>query len=595
LRAHLLSFIAGILVLAPSAYMLEVYDRVIQSRNHLTLLMLTLAVVLAYVVMEALEYLRSEMLRELGDDLDKGVSVRIFRIIFDAALRKHPGGSMQPLNDWRQVREFLHSPFVLAALEAPVALVYLLLVFAIDPALGWMTCVGAVVQFGIAWRTERSTQQPLAAANRSAVAAQLYADASLRNAEVIEAMGMLGDIHSRWLKLQRRFLGEQSEASLAAGGLQAAAKMVQQVLGSALLGLGAWLTLRHQMGGNGGLIVVASIIGGRVLAPLVQMVAQWRQVVNAREAWQRLDYLLTSFPERSQPMPLPPPRGVLTVEQLVAGPPVLQGAGGGGQPGRGPAQGAGTSFGTTALTVLRGVQFALQPGELLAVVGPSAAGKTTLARMLVGLWPAISGKVRLDGADVFAWDKKELGPHVGYLPQGVELFEGSIADNIARFGDTDAAAVEQAARAVGLHDFISDLPQGYQTLVGRDGANLSGGQRQRVALARALYGEPALVVLDEPNSNLDEAGDLALSRALNGLKARGATVVVMTHRTSILAVTDKVLVLIEGVQKAFGPRDEVMGALQKGNQQSETPANASRVGVPAVINPSASSTAGAVR
>jgi ATP-binding cassette subfamily C exporter for protease/lipase len=330
--------------------------------------------------------------------------------------------------------------------------------------------------------------------------------------------------------------------------------MIQQVLSSALLGLSAWLLLRNELAGGPAMMIVASIIGGRVLTPLVQMVAQWRAVVNARDAWGRLNVLMTMMPGREPGMPLPPPRGLVTVEQLVAGAPV--------PPGQPP------------VPILRGLQFALQPGESLAVIGPSAAGKTTLARMLVGLWPAMGGKVRLDGADVHAWHKSELGPHLGYLPQGVELFEGTVAENICRFGPTQPDQVEAAARAVGLHEFILALPQGYDTPVGRDGAVLSGGQRQRVALARALYGEPALVVLDEPNSSLDEAGDAALNNALRGLKARGATVVVMTHRTSVLGAMDKVLLLVDGAQQAFGPREEVLAALQKAQAQSQPQAHA---------------------
>jgi ATP-binding cassette subfamily C exporter for protease/lipase len=452
------------------------------------------------------------------------------------------------------VREFLHSPFVASAMELPVALVFLVLVYLINPLLGWVTLAGAVLQVLVAWLTERSTQPPLAAANRTAQAAQQYADGSLRNAEVIEAMGMIRDIHGRWIKRQREFLGLQAEASASAGGFQAASKMIQQVMSSALLGLSAWLLLRNELAGGPAMMIVASIIGGRVLAPLVQMVAQWRGVVQARDAWSRLNMLMTMTPPRETGMPLPVPRGLLTVEQLVAGPPV--------PPGQAPAP------------ILRGVQFALQPGESLAVIGPSAAGKTTLARMLVGLWPAMGGKVRLDGADVHAWHKTELGPHLGYLPQGVELFEGTVAENICRFGDLHMQAVEAAARAVGLHEFIQALPQGYGTPVGRDGAVLSGGQRQRVALARALYGDPALIVLDEPNSSLDEAGDAALAAALRGLKARGATVVVMTHRTSVLGAVDKVLLLVDGAQQAFGPRDEVLAALQKAQSQAQAQAQA---------------------
>lgn len=289
------------------------------------------------------------------------------------------------------------------------------------------------------------------------------------------------------------------------------------------------------------MMIIASILGGRVLAPLVQIVTQWQAVVNVRDAWLRLEQMLAALPQRTAGMSLPAPRGGLTVEALVAAAPGSQ------------------------LPILRGVAFALEPGEVLAVVGPSASGKTSLARLLVGLWPAASGKVRLDGVDVFTWDKAELGPHVGYLPQGVELFDGTLADNIARFGEVDMAKVEAAARAVGLHELIMNLPKAYDSPIGRDGAMLSGGERQRVGLARALYGNPVFVVLDEPNSSLDEAGDAALASAIAQLKSRGTTFVVMTHRTSVLAVTDKMLILQDGQNRAFGPRDDVLAALSKAN------------------------------
>ena len=548
-RAALFTMVAGLLMLAPSVYMLEVYARVVDSRSHITLLMLTLAVMGAYAVMEALEWVRSQMLHHAGDELDQQMAPRLFQLVFDANLRRIPVGLMQPLTDWKTVREFMASPFVAAVMELPVALVFLVLVYLINPILGWVTAGAAVIQVLIALLTERSTQPPLAAANRSAVGAQQYADGSLRNAEVIEAMGMLRSIHGRWQTRQREFLDLQAEASTAAGGYQALTKLLQQVVTSALLGLSAWLMLKNQIAGGPAMMIVASIIGGRVLAPLAQMVAQWKLLVNARQAWERLSAVLAQLPEREAGMPLPAPRGVLTVEQLVAGPPPM--------PGQAPQ------------AILRGLQFGVTPGEVLAVIGPSAAGKTTLARMLVGLWPALQGKVRLDGADIYTWNKTELGPSVGYLPQGVELFEGTVAENIARFGAVDINKVQLAAQAVGLHEFILALPRGYETPVGRDGAVLSGGQRQRVALARALYGEPALVVLDEPNSSLDESGDAALVRAIQTLKQRGATVVVMTHRTSVLGVTDKILLLVEGAQQAFGPRDEVLAAMQKAQQQAQ--------------------------
>ena len=537
--------IASLLVLMPSWYMLEVYDRVVNSRNMFTLLMLTVMVLLAYAVMELLEWARSEVMQDASHELDTKMSRRLFTAVFAMQLsRGSAGGAQQGMVDFRTVREFLYSPALLAVLEAPVALVCLALLFAIHPLLGWSALAGAVVQTLVAWLNERSSQPPLQEATRHAIAAQQYADGSLRNAEVIESMGMLRDIHRRWMKKQQEFLRLQAVASDSAGIYQAITKFVQTVMGSALLGLGAWLLLHDSLAGGGGMMIVGSILGGRVLAPLAAIVVNWRMVGTARDAWNRLDKLLSTVPARQPSMPLPPPRGMLQVEPLVAGAP------GNNQP------------------ILRGVSFTLPPGELLAVVGPSAAGKTTLARVLVGLWPASVGKVRLDGADIYAWDKNELGPHVGYLPQGVELFEGTISENIARFGEVEQHKVEAAARAVGLHETIMALPDGYDSQVGRDGAMLSGGQRQRVGLARALYGDPVFLVLDEPNSSLDEAGDAALASALAQLKARGATVVVITHRTSVLAVADKMLVLRDGQMQGFGPRDEVLAALRKAHEQA---------------------------
>jgi ATP-binding cassette subfamily C exporter for protease/lipase len=550
-RAAWLSVVASLLVLAPSAYMLEVYDRVVNSRSHMTLAMLTLAVLAVFVVMEVLDWARSQLMHQASMALDQRMSGRVFSAIFEAHMKRMPGGTAQPMNDFRTVREFLNTPVLIACMEAPVSIVFLILIFAMSPVLGWSAVAAAVIQTLIAWLNQRGTQPPLLAANRSAIAAQQYADGSLRNAQVIEAMGMLPDIHRRWIEKQREFLNLQAQASEAGGAFQAASKFLQNTTSSLLLGLGAWLLLRNELNGGAAMMIIASILGGRVLAPLVQIVSQWQAVVNVRDAWGRLENMLVALPVRAPSMALPAPRGALAVENVVAAAPGSQ------------------------VPILRGVAFALQPGEVLAVVGPSASGKTTLARLLAGLWPAATGKVRLDGVDVFSWDKAELGPHVGYLPQGVELFDGTLADNIARFGEVDMVKVEAAARAVGLHEVITALPKGYDSPVGRDGAMLSGGQRQRVALARALYGDPVFVVLDEPNSSLDESGDAALSSAIAQLKSRGTTFVVMTHRTSVLAVADKMLILQEGQNRAFGPRDEVLAALAKANAPQPAKATAS--------------------
>jgi ATP-binding cassette, subfamily C, bacterial exporter for protease/lipase len=544
-RAAWISVVASLLVLAPSAYMLEVYDRVVNSRSHMTLWMLTLLVVGAFIMMEVLDWARGQLMHDASVALDKRLSARVFNAIFEANLKRLPGGTTQPMTDFRILRDFLNTPVLIACMEAPVSLIFLVLIFAMSPVLGWTAVAAAIVQTLIAWLNQRSTQPPLLAANKSAAAAQQYADGSLRNAQVIESMGMLKDIHKRWMEKQREFLKLQAQASDSGGAFQAASKFLQTTTSSALLGLGAWLVLRNELNGGAAMMIIASVLGGRVLAPLVQIVSQWQAVVNVRESWGRLDMLLANMPVRPNGMALPPPKGGLLVEGLIA-----------------------TAPGSN-VQILKGVTFELKPGEVLAVIGPSAGGKTTLARLLAGFWPALGGKVRLDGVDVFTWDKTELGPHVGYLPQGVELFDGTLAENIARFGEVDPLQVEAAARAVGLHETIMALPKGYDSPVGREGAMLSGGQRQRVGLARAIYGGPVFVVLDEPNSSLDDSGDAALASVIGQLKSRGTTFVIMTHRTSVLAVADKMLILHEGQSKAFGPRDDVLAALAKGNAEAK--------------------------
>lgn len=538
-RAGWFSLFASVLVLAPSGYMLEVYSRVVDSRSYGTLFWLTVVVLGAYALMELLEWARAEVMRAAAQRFDALLSTRVFDAVFAAKLRNVPGGTAQPLQDFAKLRDFLFSPALLAIMEAPVAILMAVLLFLISPWLGWSAVVFGIAQTLVALWNERRTKQPLMQANQKAFQAQQYADGTLRNAEVIAAMGMLRATHQRWVQKQREFLNLQAQASESAGGFQALGKLLQTTLSSLLLGLACWLLLNNELHGGGGMMIVGSILGGRMLAPLLQVVAQWQAVIGVRESWHRLEALLAAVPKDPENMALPAPRGVLQVEQLMAGAP--------GSPG----------------VILRGVAFALQPGEVLAVVGPSASGKSTLARLLVGLWPAVSGKVRLDGVDIFSWDKAELGPYVGYLPQGVELLEGTLAQNIARFGEVDMHKVRAAAQAVGVDALIESLPQGYETVVGPGGVRLSGGQRQRIGLARALYGAPTLIVLDEPNSNLDDEGDAALARAIAQASARGATVVVITHRTSVLGVAHKMLLIRDGVQQAFGPRDEVLAALQQ--------------------------------
>ena len=539
-RSFLFGLVASLLVLAPTVYMFEVYGRVVDSRNLTTLLMLTLFVLAALAVMEALEWARSETLRHAGDEFERMLMPRVYRAVFHMNLVRPGSASTQPLQDLRVIRDFLPSPAVAALPELPAALLFMIILYVVSPWLAFLALAGAVVQVGLAWGNEKRTQPPLAQANKLAIQGQQQADAMMRHADVVRAMGMRPALFGKWWDLQQAMLVAQAEASDRAGVFTSLTKFVQTALSSALLGVAAWLLLENALLGGGAMLIVGSVLGGRILAPLAQAIAQWRSVVNVRESWKRLDAMLQQVPEAESGMPLPVPHGILTVEGLVAAAP-----------------------GSSQVQILRGVQFGLQPGQVLAVVGPSASGKTTLARLLVGVWPPLAGKVRLDGADVFTWNKEELGPHVGYLPQGVELLDGSLAENIARFGTVNMDAVRVAAQAVGIHGWIESLPDGYNTLLGQEGARLSGGQRQRVGLARALYGQPAFVVLDEPNSSLDEAGEAALVQAVAQLSAQGTTFVLITHRTSVLRVCSHMLVLRDGLQQAFGPRDDVLAALNK--------------------------------
>jgi ATP-binding cassette subfamily C exporter for protease/lipase len=537
-RAFGFAVVAGVLAFSATLYMFEVYDRVLNSRNLTTLAMLTLAVLFCYAVMEALHWAQSETLREAGALLDRQLAVRVYQATH-ASGRQGGASPLQPMGDLRSLREILCSGAMGAAMELPLCVAFLLLIFLISPVLGWAAVVGAVVQVALGWANERLTQPLLVAANHSAIQAHAHLDGLLRHAEVIASMGMQADIHRRWAAPQRQGMGLQALASNRAGTFQALTRFMQNTLSSLMIGLGAWLLLRDELRGGPGMLIVGSMLGGRLLAPLVQLVSQWTLVVNARDAWMRLEQLLQAHPLPKAAMPLPAPAGRLSVESLFVAPP------------------------GSAAPLLKGIHFALRPGEVLIVVGPTAAGKTTLARALTGFWPVASGKVRLDGVDVHGWDPAELGPHLGYLPQRVGLLDGTLAENIARFGDVDMTLVRAAAAAAGLHEAIALMPDGYATPVGRDGAALSGGLRQRVALARAIYADPALVVLDEPNSSLDAAGDEGLARAILALKARGTAFVVMSHRTSVLAIADKILVLGDGVQKAFGSRDEVLAAMGK--------------------------------
>lgn len=531
------SGVINILMLAPAVYMLQVYDRALVSRNVTTLTMLTVLVIGLFLLMSLLELMRSQVMIRVGNRLDMDLNRRIFTAAFERNLSRAGGNPGQALQDLSQIRQFLTGNGLFAFFDAPWTPIYLLVAYLIHPLLGLLTLIGSLLLVGLAYLTEKVTQQPLAEANQASLTSTTYANNNLRNAEVIEAMGMLPAIGKRWYQSHLRILEMQTLASDRAAMISSTSRFVRISLQSLILGAGAMLAIEGTI--SAGMMIACSIITGRALAPVEQAIASWKQLLGCRVAWNRLNDMLHEFPRRPPSMSLERPLGMLGVEGLYASAP-----------------------GTNA-TILRNLSFHLAPGESLGVIGPSASGKSTLARLLVGVWPSQGGKVRLDGADVFTWNKAELGPWIGYLPQDVELFEGSIAENIARFGEIDSEAVIRAAKSSGVHEMILHFPQGYDTRLGVDGSPLSGGQKQRIALARALYGEPALIVLDEPNANLDDVGEKALVEALDGLKQRGATVILISHRPNVLGTVDKVLMLRDGAVQMFGPREEIFSALRK--------------------------------
>jgi ATP-binding cassette subfamily C exporter for protease/lipase len=538
-RCAFYAWISGLLGLVSTYYMFEVYDRVVNSRSTTTLLMLTLLALSAYAVMEALEWARSETLRLMGRRWDAALTCRLYQLSCRAAMERPDVPPGQALLDFRSLRDGLMNPAVGALLEVPLALVFLLLLFAFHPLLGWTSLLGAGLQVMItAWNEHRSGTL-LHEAGKASVAAQASVAEALRFTQIVSALGMHQAVRHRWEQWQSRLVAQQALASDVAGGFQALSKFLQSFLSSLLLGLSAYLVLQNALPGGGGLMIVASVLGARLLSPLVIVVTQWRAVGQLREAWVRLAALMAALPVLPPAMPLPAPRGHLVAEGVWAAPP------------------------GSNVSVVRGVQLSLPPGQCLAVIGLSGAGKSSLARLLVGAWAPGQGKVRIDGADLHTWDKAALGPYLGYLPQEVHLLEGTLAENITRFGAPKALALQQALSLAGLETLVSQWPLGLETPLGREGLRLSAGQRQRVGLARALYGDPVLVVLDEPNAHLDQDGEQILLQAVQSLKARGATVVLMTHRNALLAVADQLLILREGASQAYGPRDEVIRAMQK--------------------------------
>ncbi|MGV8713231.1 MAG: type I secretion system permease/ATPase, partial [Nitrosomonas sp.] len=537
------SAVINMLMLMPAIYMLQLYDSVLTSRNEMTLLMLTLIMLGAYIFMGALEYVRSFVLIRVGAQLDMKLNKRVYTAAFEQSLKQGDGNAGQALKDLTNLRQFLTGNALFAFFDAPWFPIYLFVIFMFHPVLGIFALCGTAILITLAYINEKISHKPLAEANSMAIASGNVASNNLRNAEVIEAMGMLPNIQARWYKLHSRFLNLQAEASEKAGVVTALSKSCTVALQSLMLGLGALLVLDNSI--TPGMMIAGSILLGRAIAPVQLLISVWKQIGSTRSAYERLTKLLEQNPAREAGMALPKPTGIIAVENVTAIPP-------GGK-----------------VPVIKGLTFSLAAGEALGIIGPSGSGKSTLARLLVGIWPAAAGKVRLDGADVYLWNKDELGPHIGYLPQDIELFAGTVSENIARFGEINAEKVILAAKRAGVHEMILNMPEGYDTPLGDGGAGLSGGQKQRLGLARTMYDDPSLVVLDEPNSNLDDVGEQALLAALIDLKKRGKTIVLITHRTSIISVTTKLLLLQDGSAKLFGPTNQVIEKLTQQQQQAQ--------------------------
>lgn len=530
----LLSGMSNILMLSGAMFMLEVYDRVLPSRSTPTLVGLTILVAGLFAALGLIDAIRGRILGRIGGALDEALSARVYETMVRLPLRAgNRGDGNQPLRDLDSIRSYLSGLGPVALFDLPWIPLYLAICFIFHPLIGLTAFGGAVVLIALTLLTESLTKAPSKAAMESAVARNSLAEASRRNAEALIAMGMFGRMAERWGKANSDYMSSQQRTSDVGGGLSAISKVLRMMLQSGVLAVGAYLVINQQA--TAGIIIAGSILSARALAPVDLAIAHWKGFVAARQSWQRLTKLLDAMPAQAAPMALHPPSHRLTVESVSAAPPGVN------------------------KVMLHDVAFKLEAGQGLGIIGPSGSGKSSLVRLLVGVWQPLRGKVRLDGAALDQWSADVLGRHIGYLPQDVELLTGTVAQNIASFeSEPDHDAVIAAAKAVDVHDMIVGLPQGYDTPVGEYGTSLSAGQAQRVALARAVYRDPFLVVLDEPNSHLDADGDAALTRAILGVRERRGIVIVVAHRPSAIAGVDQILVMKDGRTQAFGPKDEVL-------------------------------------
>ncbi len=537
--------VINMLMLAPAIYMLQVYDRVLASQNTTTLLMLTLLIIGLYTVIGMIEFARSSVMTRLGNRLDVKLNQLVFNAAFKRKIATGDNNPAQALNELAQIRQILSGNSLFALLDIPWTPFYLLVAFLVHPLLGYLSLGGILILLCLTLLTELSTKTPIQQAQMLSVSNSIILNKQLQNSDTIEAMGMLATLKKHWLEGHTKVMVIQTHIADKSAVYSSLSRFVRVLLQSVSLGTGALLVIAGEI--TPGLMIAASIILGRVLSPVEQIIGSWKQFVQFRSSWKQLTRLLEEYPAPKAILTLPTPKGVISVEAVFAAPPGQK------------------------VATLRNVSFQLEQGEVLGIIGPSASGKSSLAKLLVGVWQPMAGKVRLDGADICQWDKTLLGPSMGYLPQDVELFDGSIAQNIARFGEANSELIVAAAQLAGVHEMILRLPQGYDTPLGASGHQLSGGQRQRIGLARAVYNNPAFIVLDEPNANLDDAGEMALIKAINALRAQGQTVVLISHRPTLLGVVNKVLLINEGAVQAFGPREQVFANLRQANMLKSVP------------------------
>ncbi len=530
------SFFINLLFLAPAIFMLQVFDRVIPSNSNDTLLVLLLGTGIALLILLCLDYVRNRLQNLLGNIIDEQLSPPVVNAIVARTARAPHAPRSEGIRDVATLRTLFSANGLIALFDAPWVVIYVAVIWLFHPALGLGAAFAAILMLTLAWLNDKVSRGVLEELQQEGRRASHYVESSLRNAEVLQVLGMTENLLSKWRKLQNQIAASQTSASRRSVSFTAITKFVRQAIQIGMLALGAYLVLTGQA--SAGVMIATTVLLGRAIQPVEQLVGSWRMLIEARSAYQRLRDLSAHF-EREEPrVAMPRPEGLLTVD--------------------------GVSFRApgTDKPILLNISFSLAAGEALAILGPSAAGKSTLARLLSGVWSPSTGTVRLDGADVAYWPRQQLGPWMGYVPQDVELFDGSVADNIARLGEVNSEKVVEAATRANAHELILSLEQGYDTRVGEQGARLSPGQRQRIALARALYGDPRLVILDEPNANLDSEGEIALARAMSGLRSEGITSIVITHRPSLIAHVDKILTLGAGRIHKFGPAGEVMKALQ---------------------------------